>query len=76
MRGINPGESLSVRLNYFGTFADLTGAVLGGDLRIGLHAIDFDSRGSESFINKPVPEAGSFVLLGVAALAAKRKRRR
>jgi len=61
--------------------ADTTDDVLdwlqSGELRVGLHVINFDSGGSESFVNEPVPEPGSLGLLclSIGGLALLRRRR-
>jgi len=46
-----------------------------GALRIGIHVIDFESGGSESFINVPVPEPGTGLLLAFGLLDPGAKRR-
>ncbi len=64
--GVNPGESLGVLFNlqtggFFNTvIADLTDA----DLRIGIRVKGFDSEGSESFVNVPIPEPTTLLLFG------------
>ena len=55
---------------------DVVAELTNGDLRIGIHVIAFDSGGSESFINVPIPEPGTALLVatGLLALAASRRR--
>lgn len=78
-RGVDPGESVGILFDLQSgrTFADLTQDLTDGSLRIGIHVIDFESGGSESFVNLPVPEPGSASLLGfgLAWLLACRSRR-
>ncbi|MGH0029483.1 MAG: PEP-CTERM sorting domain-containing protein, partial [Myxococcota bacterium] len=58
------------------TLADVVTDLTTGDLRIGIHVIGFSSGGSESFINTPVPEPGTAVLLGAGLAATALARRR
>ena len=77
--GVEPGESLGLVFELLP--ADTTDDVLdwlqSGELRVGLHVINFDSGGSESFVNEPVPEPGSLGLLclSIGGLALLRRRR-
>jgi MYXO-CTERM domain-containing protein len=73
MTGIDPGEELGVRISYSGIFDDLIAAISGSDLRVGLHAINFESGGSESFVS---PTPGALALFALAGLAGGRRRRR
>ncbi|MHC4416611.1 MAG: MYXO-CTERM sorting domain-containing protein [Planctomycetota bacterium] len=73
--GIDPGETLGIRFNYFGLFGDLEAAILvTRQLRVGLSAIGFASEGSEGFVNVPAP--GALALLAVAGLLGTVRRRR
>lgn len=71
--GVNPYETLGIVFNLQagGTFADVVSELTTGELRIGIHVQGFAGGGSESFVNVPVPEPGSALLLalGLAALA-------
>ena len=72
--GINPYESLGIIYNINGgTFADVIYELDNDLLRIGIHVQDFDSEGSESFIN---PEPATLSLLALGSLAILRQRRR
>jgi hypothetical protein len=60
------------------TVADVLNDLNTGALRVGIHVIGYGSGGSESFINVPVPEPGTGLLVGAGllVLAAHRRRRR
>jgi hypothetical protein len=78
--GIGVGEFLAIEFTLQGGqgFQDLIDQLASGELRVGLHVIAFDSQGSESFVNVPVPEPASGALLagGLVALAWRARSRR
>lgn len=65
--GIGPGEGLVVVFDIAAgfSFADVLDALADGSLRIGMHVQSFASGGSESVLNRPVPEAHTMLLLGL-----------
>jgi hypothetical protein len=86
VNAINPGEWLGIvfDLQGGGTFSDILVELANGDLRIGLHAGDFDGYGgSASFVNNPfatvpVPAALPLFVSAVFGLgigAARRQRK-
>jgi hypothetical protein len=77
-RGLNPGESLTIDLDIAGgfDFQDVLDALADGSLRIGMHVQSFESGGSESILNVPVPEAGTLALLGAGLAGLARSGRR
>ena len=65
--GVNPLETLGIVFNLQGggSFADIVSELASGELRIGIHVQGFQTGGSESFVNVPVPEPGTALLLGL-----------
>jgi len=78
--GVNPGKTLSITFNLQGgTFADVLTDLTDGSLRIGIHVQGYDTGGSESFVNNPVPVPAAFWLfgsglLGLAGIARRRSK--
>ncbi len=68
--GVNIGESVGITytLQSTQTFNDVITELTTGDLRIGLHVINFASGGSESFVNNPVPVPAAVWLFGSGLL--------
>jgi hypothetical protein len=77
--GVNPGETLGIvfDLQSGGTFANILAELASGELRIGIHVQGYDTEGSESFVNNPVPIPAAVWLfgsglLGLAAVARRK----
>ena len=68
--GVNPGESLGITFNLAGggTFDDVLAELGDGTLRVGIHVQAFDTGGSESFVNSPIPEPHAVALFAIGAL--------
>ena len=68
--GVGPGEWVTIIFDLMGggDYADVIDELTTGELRIGLHVIGFGSGGSESFLNEPVPEPGTALLMGLGLL--------
>lgn len=66
INGAGPTEWVSIEftLQNGQTFADVISELTSGELRIGIHVIGFGAGGSESFINPPIPEPSTALLLG------------
>jgi hypothetical protein len=77
MNGVGPGEWVKIDFTLQGaqTYADVISELTSGELRIGIHVIGYQSGGSESFINTPVPEPGTALLLALGLLAVGAHRR-
>ena len=69
--GVNPGEYLGILFNLEngGTFADVISELTTGELRVGIHVQGFDTSGSESFVNNPVPVPAAVWLFGSGLLS-------
>jgi PEP-CTERM motif len=76
--GVNPGETLGVifDLVFPGSFADILAELANGDLRVGIHLQSIDGGGSESFVNLPIPEPGTALLMGMGLTSLATRRRR
>ncbi len=68
--GVSPGQWLGIIFDLQGTqtYADVITELTDGSLRIGMHVINFESGGSESFVNNPVPVPAAVWLLGSGLL--------
>lgn len=68
--GVNPGEWVKFSFTKSGlTLNNVLADLNDGDLRVGLHMINYANGGSESFVNTPaIPEPGSFALLAAGLL--------
>jgi hypothetical protein len=68
--GVRPSEYLDVVFDLQAgmTFANVINDLATGDLRVGMHVIAFESGGSESFVNNPVPVPAAVWLFGSGLL--------
>lgn len=77
--GVSSGQWLGVIFDLQGaqTYDDVIAELTDGSLRIGMHVINFENGGSESFVNNAVPVPAAVWLgsglLGLMALARRRK---
>ncbi|MEX0712425.1 MAG: PEP-CTERM sorting domain-containing protein [Pirellulales bacterium] len=73
--GVNPNEQLAIIFNlkdsqgYASVLHSLLLAGADDGLRIGIRVQGYESGGSESFVNHPVPEPSSLALCGAAMLS-------
>lgn len=79
-KGISAGETLGIIFDLQSgmSYADVIDDLTTGALRIGLHVQAFESGGSESFVNNPVPVPAAVWLfgsglLGLIGIARRRK---
>ncbi len=65
--GVNPLETLGIVFNLQpgGSFADIVSELTTGELRVGMHVQGYATGGSESFVNLPIPEPGTALMLGL-----------
>lgn len=76
--GVNPGETLGVvfDLQVGRVYADVIDDLTTGELRIGVRGQGFTGGGSEGYVNLPVPEPGSAMLIGLGLGILGRQKRR
>ena len=74
--GVSEWVAIEFTLQTGKTIDDVIADLTSGDLRIGIHVIAFDSGGSESFVNQPIPEPGTALLVGYGLLSVALLRRR
>jgi len=74
--GVEPGESVGIvfALDPNQTTMDVIHELESGALRAGVHVINFESGGSESLVSVPEPGTSGLLALGLAGLAALRRR--
>lgn len=79
LNGVGPSEWVKIDFTLQGvqTLDDVLDELATGELRIGIHVIGFESGGSESFVNTPIPEPSTGLLLagGLIGLGLRRQRR-
>ena len=73
--GVNPLEEVGITFKLIsgGTYDSVINSLNTGELRIGIHVIDFADEGSESFI---VPEPLTLGLLAMGSIVLLNKRRK
>jgi hypothetical protein len=77
-KGVNPGESVGILFDLINgkNYAAVLSELASGQLRIGIHVQAFAGGGSESYVNPPLPEPSTGLLIGLGLLAAIVWRRR
>jgi hypothetical protein len=77
-KGVNPGETLGVQFDLINgkSYADVLSELASGEVRIGVHVQAFASGGSESFVNLPLPEPSTGLLVALGVLIAMARQRR
>ena len=76
--GVGPSEWVAIEFDLLGgqTINDVIAELTTGELRIGVHVIAFATGGSEGFINIPIPEPGTALLVGGSLLLLAARQRR